>query len=197
MRSRYLILGARLKLVHISCPNDHLPSSFRLAISLSRIPRDGRTLSSGLGLGCWWNWRHPFRGAIFLKKKRSFWKVLLFLTHSSHESDLFRKHGFFALFWIEELLTKGLRQDSQENSRGRMERPETRDRKIHFFEKTEMNVDGLSQCFQKFQYYYKQIPLLFFIDFAPSKEIEGKAYWITEIDSCVLLLLLQGKKERN
>ena len=72
MRSRYLLLGARLKLVHISCPNNHLPSSFRLAISLSWIPRDGRTLSSGLGLGCWLNGRHPFRGAIFLKKKRDF-----------------------------------------------------------------------------------------------------------------------------
>lgn len=37
-----------------------------------------------------------------------------------------------------------------------------------------MNVDGLSQCFQKFQY-HKQIQLLFIIDFAPSKEIERKA----------------------
>lgn len=51
MRSRYLLLGARLKLVHISCPNEHLPSSFRLAIlflSSHPLPPRGRYVMSGL-----------------------------------------------------------------------------------------------------------------------------------------------------
>lgn len=64
-------------------------------------------------------------------KKRSFWKVLLIdplkpwkLPFGLEKWPLRPEPGL-----IEELLTKGRRQDEQENSRRRMERPETRDRK--------------------------------------------------------------------
>ena len=57
-------------------------------------------------------------------------------------------------------------------------------------------MDGLSQCFQKFQY-HKRIPHLFFIDFAPSKEISKGRSIELQKSIHVYFLLLQGKKDRG
>ena len=57
-------------------------------------------------------------------------------------------------------------------------------------------MDGLSQCFKKFQY-HKRISLLFIIDFAPSKEISKGGYIELQKSIPVYFLLLQGKKDRG